>query len=658
MAEGERANAQQQGSDLVGQTLDRRYVVEKIIGQGGFGTVYSATHAHTRDRLAIKVLRATVASDPTVVERFRREATLTSQLKHPNTVSVIDFGEMDDGRLYLVMPFLEGRTLTDMLREEGPVSAERLLPIAVQVLKSLDEAHSKGMVHRDLKPDNIFLQDLHGEADFVRVLDFGIARSLDSKEQDLTTAGTVMGTPKYMSPEQATGKKADARADLYALGVILFEALSGITPLLGETPLATIFRRATEDAPKVDERLLLPTPQGICDAVLKAMSRDPANRFATAAEMTQALEKGLSTPIQLPRRAADPPPPPPKPAATLQYPAKDNPSQVSDDKHPPPPPPSKAGSKRSPRLRKKRSLETKLGNPPGVPVPPSSPPPPPDRKPRRTVNPPSATPPSVTPPPKPAPPSTVAASSASAPKASPKPAARAARPASAASHPPAAPVAKKSSSKAPLIAAVVLLLALAAGAAAYVLQGDDSAEGPVAAGSEASDTPKTADEGTAKPDDSAAKTGVNETEQGAASAGAETAAQEETGAPAAPSGDDSGAAAGGAATGKPEGSPEPAAAAEGDEQPTKEPGAADDETAAQAAAAEAAEAAAAEAAEAAAAAEAQPEEKAAAAEAQPAKKTADTSAKKAAKKKKKKRRKKRRRPIYRPGSGGVGRPGR
>ncbi len=377
MAPVENGNGDKLGDDLVGQTLDRRYLVEKVIGLGGFGTVYSATHAHTRDKLAIKVLRANVAEDPTVVQRFRREATLTSQLKHPNTVSVIDFGEMDDGRLYLVMPFLEGRTLTDLLRDEAPVDAHRLVRIAVQVLKSLDEAHSKGLVHRDLKPDNIFLQDLHGEADFVRVLDFGIARSLDSNEQELTRTGTVMGTPKYMSPEQATGKKADARADLYALGVILFEALSGVTPLMGDTPLATIFRRATEDAPSVSEMLMLPTPQGLCEAVLTAMARDPARRFATAAAMTAALEAGVRTDVRLPARATAPGAPQPL-TSTVQYRGVDEDTMAVDlsaAAAPPPPPPATTPPRSSP-LRAARPQETRVGNAPGAPSPPRMAPPP------------------------------------------------------------------------------------------------------------------------------------------------------------------------------------------------------------------------------------------------------------------------------------------
>ena len=287
---------------LVGTVIGERYAVEAIIGRGGYGTVYRARHVRTDDTLAVKVLRASTLDDPSVAERFAREAKLASSLKHPNTLQVIDYGELQDGSPYLVMPFLQGQTLSDLLAAEGPISPDRLVHIASQVLGSLAEAHARGIVHRDLKPDNIYLQTVHGKEDYVRVLDFGIAKTLDEADQDLTQSGTVVGTPRYMSPEQAQGRAVDGRSDLFTLGVILFEALSGLTPHLGETPLATILKRVTEDAPDLHSALLLPSPRGLCDAVLRAMSRDPAARFANADEMAVALRAGLQTPIE-PSRA-------------------------------------------------------------------------------------------------------------------------------------------------------------------------------------------------------------------------------------------------------------------------------------------------------------------------------------------------------------------
>ena len=267
---------------LVGQVIGGRYRVDKIIGQGGFGAVYRAIHTATGDTLAIKVLRTDVVGSSDVVARFRQEAKTTSKLKHPNTVRVFDFGQMDDGNLFLAMEFLDGRTMTDVMRDEGPLAPERLVKMGLQVLKSLSEAHSKGLIHRDLKPDNIFIQKVHGEPDFVRVLDFGIAKSLAAGAEDLTSTGAVIGTPKYMSPEQARGQKIDARTDIYSLAVILFEGLSGTPPFMAETPLAMILRRVTEEPPRVHDSIVRPTPIGLCDVVLKALSRRADDRFATA----------------------------------------------------------------------------------------------------------------------------------------------------------------------------------------------------------------------------------------------------------------------------------------------------------------------------------------------------------------------------------------
>ena len=285
--------------DRIGQVIGGRYKIEKVIGQGGFGAVYRAKHTATGDTIAIKVLRTAVEGQEDVVARFRHEAKTTSRLKHPNTVRVFDFGQMDDGNLFIAMEFLDGQTLTHLQAREGPLEPKRLARIAIQVLKALAEAHSKGLVHRDLKPDNIFLQTVHGEADFVKVLDFGIAKSLTGDQTaDLTASGAIVGTPRYMSPEQASGMEVDARTDLYALGLILYEGLTGQTPFVADSPLSMLLRRVAEEPPRVEQSLRLPTPRGVCEVVRRAMARRPQERFSSAEEMAAALQAELDTPTQ------------------------------------------------------------------------------------------------------------------------------------------------------------------------------------------------------------------------------------------------------------------------------------------------------------------------------------------------------------------------
>ena len=296
-----------QQDSLIGKVIGGRYRITKMVGQGGFGGVYAASHTATGDTLAIKVLRADVENNNDVILRFRQEAKQTSKLKHPNTIRVYDFGQMDDGNLFLAMEFLSGSELSEVMRKEGPLGYRRVVKICMQVLKSLSEAHSKGLVHRDLKPDNIFLQDLHGESDYVKVLDFGIAKALTDEQQDITSTGAVIGTPKYMSPEQARGQQVDQRTDIYSLGVILFELLSGAPPFVAETPLAMILRRVTEEPPRIHDNVALPTPMALCDVTLRALAKNPDDRYKTADEFAKALEEAADKslgPLVQPRGAA------------------------------------------------------------------------------------------------------------------------------------------------------------------------------------------------------------------------------------------------------------------------------------------------------------------------------------------------------------------
>ena len=281
---------------LVGQVIAQRYRVVKMIGEGGFGAVYKALHTGTNDEVAIKVLRTEQAGNAEVVARFQDEAAITASLKQPHTVRVFDFGQTLTGDLYIAMEFLDGKTLSNVMDHEQPLGYKRIGHIALQVLKSLAEAHSKGLVHRDLKPDNIFLQTVFGEEDFAKVLDFGIAKSLAQGGQSRTATGVIVGTPPYMSPEQARGTGIDQRTDLYALGCILFEALTNRVPFHAETAIDTLIQRITNPPPDPRGMCLTPTPEAFCDVILKAMATQADARFSTAQEMVKALQEALTQP--------------------------------------------------------------------------------------------------------------------------------------------------------------------------------------------------------------------------------------------------------------------------------------------------------------------------------------------------------------------------
>ena len=205
-----------------------------LLGAGGMGSVYKGLDSAMSERVvAVKVLAPHLVSDEKQVQRFEQEARAANQLRHPNTISVLDFGRDPDGHIFMVIEYLTGETLTGILRH-GRLDISRILYIFRQICKSLAEAHSKGIVHRDLKPDNIFVCDIYGESDFVKVIDFGIAKFLEEEGNQLTQAGKMFGTPRYLSPEQAQGKRLDARSDLYSLGVMLFESITGRPPFVAE----------------------------------------------------------------------------------------------------------------------------------------------------------------------------------------------------------------------------------------------------------------------------------------------------------------------------------------------------------------------------------------------------------------------------------------
>jgi serine/threonine protein kinase len=238
---------------LIGLVLGDRYRVDERIGAGGMGLVYRATHVLIGRKLAIKLLRRRYASQSEVAERFVQEARIASSVKHPNVVDIIDYGITPQGSPYYVMEFLAGHSLAHEIKHSGPVEVRRALNISVQIARGLAAAHQAGIIHRDLKPDNVFVVPADvGAPEQVKILDFGIARVAGRKNR-LTAAGSVVGTPEYMSPEQARGDELDSRSDIYALGVVLFELLTGQVPLSGDSKVGTLTKQVFELPPPIRE---------------------------------------------------------------------------------------------------------------------------------------------------------------------------------------------------------------------------------------------------------------------------------------------------------------------------------------------------------------------------------------------------------------------
>jgi serine/threonine-protein kinase len=241
------------------------------------------------------MLKPDLAEDPTQLQRFFNEARVASQLSHPHTVKVFDFGQTDNGLLYIAMELLHGVELKKALDDAGgTMDTERTVRIAISVLKSLAEAHDAGLVHRDLKPDNVFLCRVHGEDDFVKVIDFGIAKATNqSSDSGLTKTGFTVGTPKYMSPEQVLNKPLDGRSDLYALGVILYQCLTGDVPFVGASPMETLMAHLQQPPPDLRERAKVALLPGLHEVVQRALAKQPWDRFGNASEMQDALEEVL-----------------------------------------------------------------------------------------------------------------------------------------------------------------------------------------------------------------------------------------------------------------------------------------------------------------------------------------------------------------------------
>jgi tRNA A-37 threonylcarbamoyl transferase component Bud32 len=272
----------------IGSDIDGRYRVEALVGTGGMGLVYRARHRAIDKIVAMKIMRADLATDHEATSRFVTEARAASAVGSAHIVNVTDFGVVPDGSTYFVMEYLEGVTLAQVLEKTGPLPLRRLLNIAAQIAEGLDDAHEAGIIHRDLKPENIFLVGRRG-GDFVKILDFGIAKIASNKNR-VTRTGQIFGTPHYMSPEQARGLPVDHRSDLYSLGAILYEMATGRVPFDGDNPVVVLSQHV-QQVPVPPSRLVLGASAATdLDAViLKCLAKKPAHRYASMAELIEDL---------------------------------------------------------------------------------------------------------------------------------------------------------------------------------------------------------------------------------------------------------------------------------------------------------------------------------------------------------------------------------
>ncbi len=280
---------------MIGQTLGGKYKVVRLLGEGGMGAVYEGEQqlGTTKRKVAVKTLHPHLSRDPKIKARFEREVGTIAELEHPNTIQVYDFGSTPEGILYIVMEFLQGKSLADTLEKEGAMQPDRVAHIMDQVCGSLAEAHGRGIVHRDLKPDNVVLVERAGKKDFVKVLDFGIAKRSkeeDKNEQKLTQQGMVLGTPPYMSPEQFTGKPIDARSDIYSLGVMAYEMLTGKLPFKADTAWEWATQHMTANPIPIESLAEgMRAPEGMRDAIRKALAKAPEDRFQTVSDFSAAF---------------------------------------------------------------------------------------------------------------------------------------------------------------------------------------------------------------------------------------------------------------------------------------------------------------------------------------------------------------------------------
>jgi serine/threonine protein kinase len=302
-------SADKSAASMIGHVIDRKYRLDAKIGFGGMGDVYQASRLLIGDQVAIKILHAAHVSDPQAGERFRREAQAAARLKHPNAVSIYDFGVTSEGLVYLVMELVEGQNLRQIIKQQGPLPPATVSEITNQVCAALQAAHQQNVIHRDLKPDNIMVNaTISGLR--VKVLDFGIAKLRDLSTSNLTVTGNVMGTPHYMSPEQCLGEEIDSRSDLYSLGVVMYQMLTGSLPFNSATSTAVVMQHVNKEPPSLRSLNLSISP-AVEAVVLRALAKRredrPQSADALARELSAALNAAAPPPIVAAR--IEPPPP-------------------------------------------------------------------------------------------------------------------------------------------------------------------------------------------------------------------------------------------------------------------------------------------------------------------------------------------------------------
>jgi len=319
---------------LVGTVIDGRYRIREVLGEGGMGMVYAATQRDLDREVAVKIMAPEVAARATAIRRFKREAKSVGRLGHPNIVDIFDVGRLADGRPYLVMPRLTGRDLATVLDQDGPVPIERAVALLKGPAAALDLMHSKGIVHRDIKPENLMLHTCLNGEEIVKLLDFGLVDFTSRDLTRLTTEGMVSGTPHYVSPEGAMGRRVDGRSDVYALSVVLFELVTGRVPIDGLSAVKVLRRKTREEPPSLASRGVI-VPVAVERAIARGLARRREDRYELAGAMFDDLARALdaaddgATELDLPLPALEPATSPPSPETEPELEALEEDSEPS-----------------------------------------------------------------------------------------------------------------------------------------------------------------------------------------------------------------------------------------------------------------------------------------------------------------------------------------